>query len=86
MPCAKIAAIDDVVANPQLQHRGMIAAVAHPTVGQVPMAGLNIHFSHTAGQIRLPPPLLGQHNEEIYGRWLGLSPSEVAQLKSEGAI
>ena len=86
LPCAKIAAIADVVANPQLQHRGMIAAVDHPTAGRIPMAGLNIHFSHTAGQIRLPPPLLGQHNEEIYGRWLGLSPSAVAQLKSEGAI
>ncbi|HSB77513.1 MAG TPA: CoA transferase [Candidatus Methylomirabilis sp.] len=86
LPCAKIAPIDEVVANPQLRHRGMIAEVEHPTVGRLPLAGLNIHFSHTPKQIRQPPPLLGQHNEEVYGRWLGLSPSQIAQLGREGAI
>jgi crotonobetainyl-CoA:carnitine CoA-transferase CaiB-like acyl-CoA transferase len=86
LPCAKVASIDEVVANPQILHRGMIAEVEHPTAGRVPMQGLNIHFSHTPKQIRRPPPLLGQHNEEVYGRWLGLSPTEVAKLKAEGVI
>ena len=86
LPCAKIAPIQEVVANPQLLHRGMIAEVEHPTVGRLPLAGLNIHFSHTPKQIRHPPPLLGQHNEEVYGRWLGLSADQIAQLAREGAI
>ena len=86
LPCAKVASIDEVVANPQIRHRGMIAEIEHPTAGRVPMQGLNIHFSDTPKQIRCPPPMLGQHNEEIYGRWLGLSVKEVAQLKSEGVI
>jgi crotonobetainyl-CoA:carnitine CoA-transferase CaiB-like acyl-CoA transferase len=86
LPCAKVASIDEVVANPQVRHRGMLVEIEHPTAGKVPMQGLNIHFSDTPKQIRRPPPLLGQHNEEIYGRWLGLAPSEVARLKADGVI
>ena len=58
----------------------------HPMVGRLPLAGLNIHFSNTPAQLRRPPPLLGQHNEEIYGRWLALSASQVSQLVHEGVI
>jgi crotonobetainyl-CoA:carnitine CoA-transferase CaiB-like acyl-CoA transferase len=86
LPCAKVASIDEVVTNPQIRHRGMIAEIEHPTAGRVPVQGLNIHFSDTPKQIRRPPPLLGQHNEDVYGRWLGLSPTEVAKLKAEGII
>ncbi len=86
LPCAKIASIDEVVANPQLRHRGMIAEVEHPTAGRVPMQGLHTHFSATPTEIRHPSPLLGQHNHEVYGRWLGLSSAQVAALKAEGII
>jgi crotonobetainyl-CoA:carnitine CoA-transferase CaiB-like acyl-CoA transferase len=86
LPCAKVATIDEVVVNPQLRHRGMIAEVEHPTAGRVPMQGLHTHFSDTPKQIRYPAPLLGQHNEEVLGRWLGLPPTEVAKLKAEGVL
>lgn len=86
LPCARIASIEEVVTNPQLKHRGMLVDMEHPTAGRVPMQGLNIHFSHTPQQIRRPAPLLGQHNEDVYTRWLGLSPERIAQLKREGVI
>jgi crotonobetainyl-CoA:carnitine CoA-transferase CaiB-like acyl-CoA transferase len=86
LPCAKIATIDEVVANPQLRHRRMIAEVQHPTAGKVSMAGLNLHLSGTPCEIRRPPPLLGQHNTEVYGRWLGLSEAAVEDMKREGVI
>ena len=86
LPCAKVASIDEVVANPQVVHRGMVAQVEHPTAGSVPMQGVNIHLSETPGAIRRSAPLLGQHNEEVYGRWLGLAPSDVARMKAEGVI
>jgi crotonobetainyl-CoA:carnitine CoA-transferase CaiB-like acyl-CoA transferase len=54
LPCAKVATIDEVVVNPQLRHRGMIAEVEHPTAGRVPMQGLHTHFSDTPKQIRYP--------------------------------
>ncbi len=86
LPCAKVASIDEVVTNPQVVHRGMIAKVDHPTAGSVPMHGVNIHLSDTPGKIRRPAPLLGQHNEEVYGRWLGRAPSDVTQMKADGLI
>ena len=33
-----------------------------------------------------PAPLLGQHNEDVLGDWLGLSDDEIAKLKVEGAV
>jgi len=86
LPCAKVASIDEVVKDPQLKHRGMLVEMEHPTAGRVPMPGLNIHFSETPSKLRRPPPLLGQHNEEVYGRWLGLDSGSVARLKSSGVI
>ena len=86
IPCAKVNTIADMVENPQVRHRGMIAEIDHPTAGKVPVPGPSIHFSDTKMEIRQAPPLLGQHNEEVYTGWLGLSPSEVAQLRSEGVI
>jgi crotonobetainyl-CoA:carnitine CoA-transferase CaiB-like acyl-CoA transferase len=86
LPCARVASIDEVVVNPQVVHRGMVAQVEHPTAGSVPMQGVNIHLSETPGSIRRSAPLLGQHNEEVYGRWLGLAPSDVVRMKAEGVI
>jgi crotonobetainyl-CoA:carnitine CoA-transferase CaiB-like acyl-CoA transferase len=86
LPCAKVATIDEVVKDPQLKHRGMLVEVNHPTAGRVPMHGLNIHFSETPQKIRRAAPLLGQHNEEVYGRWLNLDSSALARLKTEGVI
>jgi crotonobetainyl-CoA:carnitine CoA-transferase CaiB-like acyl-CoA transferase len=86
LPCAKVATIDEVVEDPQLRHRGMLAEVEHPAAGKVPMSGLNIHLSETPETIRRPPPLLGQHNEEVYCEWLGLGPEAVAELRGRGVI
>jgi len=86
LPCAKVATIDEVVEDPQLKHREMLVELDHPTAGRVPMHGLNVHFSETRQQIRRPPPTLGQHNEEVYGEWLGLGPGRVAELKTSGVI
>jgi crotonobetainyl-CoA:carnitine CoA-transferase CaiB-like acyl-CoA transferase len=86
LPCAKVATIDEVVEDPQLKHREMLVEIDHPTVGKFPMHGLNVHFSDTKETIRRHPPLLGQHNEEVYGEWLGIGRDEVAGLREKGVI
>jgi crotonobetainyl-CoA:carnitine CoA-transferase CaiB-like acyl-CoA transferase len=86
LPCAKVATIDEVVEDPQLKHREMLVEIDHPTVGKFPMHGLNVHFSDTKETIRRHPPLLGQHNEEVYGEWLGIGRDEVARLREQGVI
>lgn len=86
LPCAKVATIDEVVEDPQVRHREMLVEIDHPTVGRFPMHGLNIHYSHTRQEIRRPPPLLGQHNTEVYGEWLGLDAQAVARLSADKII
>jgi crotonobetainyl-CoA:carnitine CoA-transferase CaiB-like acyl-CoA transferase len=86
LPCAKVATIDEVVEDPQVRHREMLVEIDHPTVGRFPMHGLNIHYSHTRQEIRRPAPLLGQHNAEVYGEWLGLDTQAVARLNANKII
>ena len=86
LPCAKVATIDEVVEDPQIRHLDMLVEVDHPTVGKVPMHGLNVRLSETPESIRRGAPLLGQHNEEVYREWLGMSPDEVARLAGHGVI
>ena len=60
--------------------------VEHPEIGtyQVEMAGFKL--SQAPHQVRMPGPLLGQHNEYAFTQILGLSPSELEQLQSEGVF
>jgi formyl-CoA transferase len=86
VPCAPIQTIDQVFAAPQVRDRDMLVEVEHPTAGTVRMAGIPVKFSVTPASVRLPPPLLGQHTEEVLSSWLGMNGLEIEQLKKKGAI
>jgi crotonobetainyl-CoA:carnitine CoA-transferase CaiB-like acyl-CoA transferase len=86
IPCAPVQTIDQVFGSPQVQHREMLVQVQHPTAGTLPMAGLPVKLSATPASIRLAPPLLGQHSEEVLQAWLGMDEDAVANLKSAGVI
>jgi formyl-CoA transferase len=86
VPCAPIQTIDQVFAAPQVRHRDMLVEVQHPTAGTVRMAGIPVKFSVTPASIRLPPPMLGQHTNEVLSSWLGMNGLEIEQLKKNGAI
>jgi CoA:oxalate CoA-transferase len=86
LPCAKVATIDEVVEDPQVRHREMLVEIEHPTVGRLPMHGLNVRYSASQQSIRHPPPLLGQHNQEVYAEWLGLDAEAIAGLAADGVI
>jgi crotonobetainyl-CoA:carnitine CoA-transferase CaiB-like acyl-CoA transferase len=86
VPCAPIQTIDQVFQSPQVLHRKMLVEVAHATAGKVRMAGLPVKFSGTPASVRLPPPLLGEHSEQVLASWLGMSSEAVAQLKDKGIV
>jgi CoA:oxalate CoA-transferase len=50
------------------------------------MAGIPVKFSLTPASVRLAPPLLGQHTEEVLATWLGMNGEEIAELKSKAVI
>ncbi|TQM13818.1 enoyl-CoA hydratase [Pseudonocardia kunmingensis] len=51
--------------DPHVKARGMVATVEHPVEGLVPVLGSPLHLSRTPASVRLPPPLLGEHNGEV---------------------
>jgi len=86
VPCAPVQSIDQVFRAPQVLHRDMLMEVEHPTAGKVRMAGIPVKFSVTPASVRLPPPLLGEHNSEILKNWLGMSAAAIEELKREKVL
>jgi formyl-CoA transferase len=86
VPCAPIQTIDQVFAAPQVRHRDMLIEVEHPMAGTIRMAGIPVKFSATPASVRLPPPLLGQHTDEVLLSWLGINNDEIAALKGKKVI
>jgi crotonobetainyl-CoA:carnitine CoA-transferase CaiB-like acyl-CoA transferase len=65
---------------------GLWPTVTHTAMGQVRVDGVPARFSRTPWRIEAGAPCLGEHNEEVFGRLLGLSKAEVAQLHKDGVI
>jgi formyl-CoA transferase len=86
VPCAPVQTIDQVFKAPQVLHREMLVKVEHPTAGTVPMAGIPVKFSATPASIRLAPPILGQHTEEVLTSWLGIERAEIEELKRKSVL
>jgi formyl-CoA transferase len=86
VPCAPVQSIDQVFQAPQVLHRDMLMEVEHPTAGKVRMAGMPVKFSLTPASVRMPPPLLGEHNSEILKNWLGMNAEAIEELKREKII
>ena len=86
VPCAPVQTVDQVFKAPQVLHREMLVEVEHPTAGTVRMAGVPVKFSVTPASVRIPPPLLGQHTEEVLKSWLGMDGKEIAELKRNNVV
>jgi formyl-CoA transferase len=86
VPCGPINRLDDVYADPQVQHRGLRIDVAHPLAGSIPLVANPIKYSRTPLRYDMPPPLLGEHTEEVLRGLLGKNDDEIAALHHKGII
>ena len=86
LPCGPINTIPEVFAHPQADARGLVADVEHDTAGTVTLLGVPYKLSLTPASIRTPPPMLGQHTEEVLSELLDYSSSDLADLREHGAI
>jgi succinate--hydroxymethylglutarate CoA-transferase len=83
---APINTIDQVFQDPQVLHREMVQTVMHSTVGEIPQVGHAQKFFGTPLQIRLPPPVLGEHTDEVLRELLNLGQVDIKELHTLGVI
>ncbi len=86
LPCGPINDVAAVFDHPQVQPREMILEVEHPKAGPLHLTGFPYKLAQTPAELRHPPPLLGEHTEEVLTEMLGYSIEQVAQFQERGAI
>jgi len=86
LPCGPINTVPDVFDHPQAQARDLALETEHPTAGPVRLTGFPYKLSQTPAEVRQPPPLLGQHTEEVLTEVLDYTAAEVAGLREQGGI
>ena len=85
IPVAPVLSVSEALSNPHVKHRGMVLEIEHPKLGRIKMLGTPFKFSETPGEVRLPPPSLGQHTDQIL-RELGFTSAEIRELRERGVI
>jgi len=86
VPNGPINDIAQVFREPQVQARGVKIELDHAAAGKLPLVASPMRFSATPLEYRLPPPLLGEHTDEVLRSLLGKSDAEIARLRAEEII
>jgi formyl-CoA transferase len=85
VPAAPINTLDEVFADPQVKSYGFPVEVEHSRMGKMKLVGNAVDMSRTPPSIDSPPPVLGEHTDEILNS-LGYDAAAVASLRSKGVI
>lgn len=85
VPCGAVRDLGEVLQDEQLDARDMIQALEHSAAGAIKVLGVPIKLSDTPGAVRTAPPLLGQHTDGVLSE-LGMSPGEIAALRTSGTV
>lgn len=85
VPCAKVQRIDEVLADPQIQARGMVIEQAHPVLGKIRLANLPFRMSGCDTSAMQVAPELGEHNAEIAAS-LGFDAAQIADMQADGVL
>ena len=65
IPCGAINDFEQVFSMPNVKEREMLVTMQHPTIGDLPLVGSPLKMSATPVEYRLPPPLMGEHTDEV---------------------
>jgi crotonobetainyl-CoA:carnitine CoA-transferase CaiB-like acyl-CoA transferase len=85
IPAGAINTVDRALAYPQVLARDMVLTAEHPTAGTLRMPGSPVKLSGHTATVRRPPPLLGEHTDEVLAE-LGYSTADVASLHERGVV
>ncbi|MEE8469946.1 MAG: CoA transferase [Dehalococcoidia bacterium] len=77
---------EEIVGDPHFKARNLAVEVEHPVMGKQVVLGPPWRFSGTPAGVARPSPLMGEHNEYVFGELLGMSTVEIKRLTDEGII
>jgi crotonobetainyl-CoA:carnitine CoA-transferase CaiB-like acyl-CoA transferase len=86
IPSGRVRTVAEALENPQVAARGLLLDVDHPRAGRGRYVGSPIGLTGAGRGSRRPPPLLGQHTDEVLREWLDLSGAEVEELRQGGVV
>ncbi|MFD2205318.1 CaiB/BaiF CoA transferase family protein [Kiloniella antarctica] len=86
VPCGPINDISQVFSDPHVQQRGILKKYTHPSGVTQELVSTPIKYAKSKSGTELPPPILGQHTDEILRDILGVDDSEIAKLRNLGAV
>ena len=86
VPCGAINNLAEVFVDPHVQARHMVTDWAHPVEPNLRLVASPLKLSETPVRSDLPPPLLGQHTEEVLGEILGYGAEDLQRIRAQGVI
>jgi benzylsuccinate CoA-transferase BbsF subunit len=81
-----VSTVEEQYTNIHFQHRRVRQEVIHPLLGRELLTSVPWNLNETPGAVRRSAPLLGEHDEYVYGSILGLSSNDIEKLKEEKII
>jgi crotonobetainyl-CoA:carnitine CoA-transferase CaiB-like acyl-CoA transferase len=85
VPAGPVNTVPAALAQPQVAAREMVVELEHPVAGMLKMLGTPLKLSAQPASIRRPPPVLGQHTDEILAE-AGYPAGRIAELRAAGVI
>ena len=86
VPAGPVNDLGEVLTNAHAKERNLVQFVTNGAGNNVPTVSNPVSFGATPVSYRLPPPLLGEHTEEVLRDWLGYSDSMIDTLRDDAAI
>jgi formyl-CoA transferase len=85
IPAGAVLDTDEIQNDANFESRGIMQTMAHPAIGDFKMPGWPVRHDGAPPPVA-PAPLLGEHAEDVFGRWLNLDSEAVDKLRDDGVI
>ncbi|XP_059473591.1 succinate--hydroxymethylglutarate CoA-transferase [Neocloeon triangulifer] len=85
-PYGRVNSLKQVFEDPHVKDVGLVEELEHPTAGRIKVVGPPVKYSEAKNDVRLPPPVLGQHTDQVLRDTLGYSEDKVSELRKCSAV